>query len=222
MRTLAVIPARAGSRGIPGKNRRLFMGRPLAAWAIEVGKATCDEVFVTTDDPTVAWMANEAGIRTINRPPELARDDTPMIDVLSHILTCEPDNVDCLVLLQPTQPLRTVAHIQSALRIAEAAPFWDSVVSVCRIPAHFSPEWSAKIIDGTLRYSSKMPTRRQECEPSYYRDGTVYVVKPAWITARRMYGRRSLPLLIPEHESCTLDTEDDWAQAERMWRAQHV
>jgi CMP-N,N'-diacetyllegionaminic acid synthase len=219
MKTLGVVPARAGSRGVPGKNKRDFMGKPLVAWAIEVSKATCTRTCVTTDDPEILSIAEQYGVQAIIRPPEFAADTTPMVDVLKHVLSVESEPGEALVLLQPTQPLRTVAHVKQALWAFTLAHHADSVVSVVEIPAHMSPDFALKLDDGYLsRFNGSNVSRRQDCHPAYYRDGTVYVIRPGLLVRGEIYGRCCLPLLIDEKESCTIDTEADWSRAERMWR----
>lgn len=225
MRTLAVIPARAGSKGIPGKNTRRFAGKPLVSWAIEVGKRTCDRVVVTSDDSEVLAIAEAHKVNALERPKELAQDETPMLDVLTHVLACEPDPTDCLVLLQPTSPLRQEKHVREARWALTLKPHADSVVSVVEIPPHMSPDWAMALELGTgyLRpvMDGRYPTRRQDCRAAYYRDGTVYAIRTGTLRRGELYGR-SLPLLIPASESCTIDTEEDWARAEQMWRDTHV
>lgn len=217
MKTLAIVPARAGSKGVVGKNTRLFAGKPLVSWAIEVGKATCDRVLVTSDDPDVLEIGEEYGVETIDRPAQLAKDDTPMVDVLKHVMASETEPPDCLVLLQPTQPLRQEKHVRQAL--ARFGDDCDSVVSVVTIPAHYSPEWALRLGSTYLSrfLPGVQPTRRQDCEPAYYRDGTVYVIRASLPRQGEMYGRAA-PLIIPADESCTIDDEADWVRAEQMWR----
>ena len=210
MKTLALVPARSGSKGIPGKNTRLFAGKPLLAWAVEVGRQTCDATYVTTDDPNIGLFAAQFGASTIVRPVELATDDAPMLPVIQHalgMLAC-----DVVVLLQPTQPLRTMAHVRLALEML--TDDWDSVVSVVQIPAHYSPDY-AVMVHGERLFVPPGPTRRQDARLAYSRDGTVYVVRRETIEAGEMYGD-SRAFVIPAEESVNLDTEDDWQRAEQM------
>lgn len=220
MRTLAIVPARAGSKGVQGKNRRDFMGRPLAAWAMMVGQDTCHEVVVTSDDPRILEVADGYGVQALERPAELAQDETPMVDVVRHALACQAEPYDAVVLLQPTQPLRTADHVRRAL--ARFGDDCDSVVSVVEIPAHYSPEWALRLRGKYLSrfVGGEQPTRRQDCEPAYYRDGTVYVIRAILPGQGELYGR-SVPLVVPASESCTIDDEADWTRAEEMWRRQH-
>ena len=119
MRTLGIVPARAGSKSIPGKNRREFMGKPLVTWAIECGIRTCKHVAVTSDDPYILGLARQYGVEAVERPGHLAEDTTPMLPVLQHVLARQAahggEPCEAVVLLQPTAPLRKDAHINQAL-----------------------------------------------------------------------------------------------------------
>jgi CMP-N,N'-diacetyllegionaminic acid synthase len=220
--TLALVPAKGRSTGIPGKNTRLFSGRPLLSWAIQTGRITCDRTLVTTDDSYVAEAAAEYGAWIITRPAELATDEAPMLSVVQHAIR----NLECdvVVLLQPTQPLRRPEHIRAALKLLEETGA-DSVVSVVEIPAHYSPEYALEIDEGELlpvlgdKYSAgrslgRMLTRRQDAQPAYTRDGTVYAIKRETIEAGSLYGNDCRALIIPRSESVNLDTEEDWTMAE--------
>jgi len=208
MRVVGLIPARAGSKGLPGKNRRELRGRPLWALAEHIAAQTCDGWYVSTDDPEIVSDCTQA----LPRPPELAQDDTPMLDVVKHFLSVV--ECDLVVLLQPTQPLRRVEHVRAALDLMRDTDA-DSVVSVVQIPAHMSPDYAVAIATGgTLRIPQGW--RRQDCRPAYYRDGTVYVLKPSVVAQGSLYGENVVPLVIPPDQSCSIDTEDDWRRAEMM------
>src|ERR687886_659490 len=107
VRVVGLIPARGGSKGIPGKNLVPLCGRPLLAWTVGAACAArgLDRVVVSTDSPEIAATARELGADVLERPAELARDETPMYDVLLHALE-ELGRPEILVLLQPTSPLR--------------------------------------------------------------------------------------------------------------------
>lgn len=245
---MALVPARAGSKGIPGKNLRAFREKPLVAWAVEVGQETCDEVYVSSDSNQILDVAARSGKRpagyefgpvcapkTCWRPARLAQDDTPMIDVVRHFVeridaAYQRPPIDVVVLLQPTQPLRKPEHIRAALKLLEETGA-DSVVSVVQIPAHYSPDYALEINGGELRpavgngeydwwprIDEMAATRRQECKPAYSRDGTVYAIKRETIEKGSLYGDHCVPLVIPANESCNLDTEEDWQRAEAMVR----
>lgn len=212
MKTLAIVPCRSGSKGIKNKNTRIFQGRPLFAWAVGIGRATCDETYVSTDDVDVARLATMYGAKTILRPTELATDEAPMLPVIQHALTCVSGPPDVVVLLQPTSPWRTEKHVRDALELLETSGA-DSVVSLVEIPAIMSPGYAVKVWKGRAHGFDTDLSRRQDVEPAYYRDGTVYATRRTAIEAGSLYGKECRALIIPAHESVTLDTEDDWTHA---------
>ncbi len=217
---LAIIPARANSKGVPGKNVRALVGvSPIdraIRCAIEAGCLT----YLSTD-----LSGNDWGVSVIRRPPDLAQDDTPMIDVVRHVLAAVPGpSEQIIVLLQPTQPLRTPAHVQAAMARLEAGDC-DSVVSVVELPLTHSPDlvWQ-RVGDWVRPWPTKTirrhdMTRRQDATPACIRDGTVYAFwrkTVSWYGT--LYGDRCRALVIPASESCPLDDMEDWAEAERRLR----
>src|ERR671933_1130136 len=115
VRTLGLIPARGGSKGIPGKNLAPVCGRPLVAWTIGAACAarSLDRVVVSTDSEEIATTARELGADVLERPAELARDETPMREVVLHALE-QLGRPEVLALLQPTSPLRRAQHVDEA------------------------------------------------------------------------------------------------------------
>jgi len=222
---LGLIPARAGSKGIPGKNLKAFCGQPLISHAIQAGRQSerIDRVVVSTDSEEIAAVARTYGAEVpFLRPRELAEDNTPMLPVIEHAVDAlERDGwtADIIVLLQPTSPLRRPEHIDRAVAmLRETHP--DSVVSVTRVPATHSPDYVMRIVDGRLEpflSEGLRVTRRQDARTAYERDGTVYAF---WReTLRRydsIYGMNCRPLEIPSGESMTLDSPRDWAYAEYL------
>lgn len=228
MSVLALIPARAGSKGIPGKNLRTLGGTSLILHAVkcawEIQTPTLD-VAVSTDIEAY-WSANDASYTAIKRPPELAQDDTPMVAVVEHALSLKQfDWVEIVLLLQPTQPFRTPAHLNNALTLLRESKA-DSVVSVVELPQTHRPDFALGIHDGELYVMDdriatlgQIPTRRQDTLPAYIRDGTVYAFWRKTVRKHDLYGTTVVPLIIPAHETCELDTEADWAAVETRWTA---
>jgi CMP-N-acetylneuraminic acid synthetase len=222
MTILGLIPARSGSKGIPGKNERPLAGRTLveraAAAALESG--VLDRVVLTTDSDAIAELGRAAGIDVLSRPAELALDDTPMAAVVTHALGEIEDGgrqYDAVALLQPTQPLRTADHIRRAVRLLEANPGASSVVSVVAIPPHYAPEYALRLEDGRLvpyLPAGAERTRRQDVEPAYSRDGTIYLTRAELARRGDLYGDNCLPLVIDADESINLDSPADWQRAE--------
>jgi CMP-N-acetylneuraminic acid synthetase len=181
---LGLIPARSGSRGIPRKNERTLAGRTLVERAVDVAHASgvIDRIVLTTDSELIGAIGLRAGIDVILRPAELAGDDTPMVSVIEHALT-ELEHADwrcdVIALLQPTQPLRRPEHIREALRILEETGA-SSVAGVVAIPPHYAPQYAMRLDhDHLVPYvpEGAVLTRRQDVEPAYSRDGTIYLFR---------------------------------------------
>lgn len=208
MNSLALVPVRAGSKGVPGKNTRDFCGRPLFAWAVRIGLMTCHQTYVTTEDSAIGMLAAQYGAKVIVRPPELATDEAPMLPVIQHALKTLDGvfDTDIVVLLQPTQPWRTAEHIRRAMSLL--TDDWDSVVSVVE---SVSPDLIATMSGDRLLLHSGV-TRRQDARKGYVRDGTVYVIRRECIEAGSLYGDCQ-GMVVPRAESCTIDTEEDWLTA---------
>lgn len=212
---VACIPARGGSKGVPGKNLRKVGGKSLIELAIgcATGAASIDHIVVSTDDPGIAEEAERCGVPVpALRPAELATDETPMIDVLAHVLETlrrEGPEPDCIVLLQPTSPLRTAAMVESALaafRVADA----DTLVSVVDVPHRYSPEKLMTEQNGLLLSSDTAISRRQDGRRFVARNGpAILIVRPARIDEGSLYGGRTIPFKMTQSASVDIDTEDD-------------
>ena len=221
---LALVPARGGSKGIPDKNIRPLSGRSLLAYVIEAASASgaVDRVVLSTDSERIAEEGRRAGIEVpFMRPAALAGDEAPMLPVIEHAvdaLEAAGWSPEIIVLLQPTSPLRTGDHVRRAVQqLRDSAA--DSVVTVVELPRHLSPDYVMRIDQGRLipfLPDGERITRRQDARPAFVRDGTVYAF---WRRTLRdtgsMYGTRCSPLVLPARESLTLDTPDDWEEAER-------
>ena len=218
MKILAVIPARGGSKGVPRKNIRLLNGKPLIAYTIEEAKKSkyIDRIIVSTEDKEIAEISTKYGAEVIERPAELARDDTPTVDVVLHLLDSlnhyEPD---IIILLQPTSPLRTYEDIDSAL-VLFINNNCDSVVSVCEI--EHTPYWSFKIEDGYLKPifgEEYLKKRRQELPKVYIPNGAIFITTPDILKKyRSFYCERTVPYIMPIERSVDIDNEIDFLLAE--------
>lgn len=223
---LAIIPARAGSKGIPGKNFMFLAGvSPLERAIRTLGRAGIREFVVSTDrawtrelwaDPwpdDLAFFWTEVTGHWKARPPELARDDTPMIDVVKHVLdTISGPDDQIIVLLQPTQPLREPKHVVAAIDLLTQGGR-GSVVSA--IEAESVDKLLVYTLDGLIPAAPTFVERRQDGVATFRLDGTVY----AWRRQDGYLPRPWWPLVIPASESCPLDTPDDWIEAERRLKA---
>ena len=222
---LGLVPARGGSKGVPGKNVRPLAGHTLLEYTARAARESgvLDRVILSTDAPEIADAGRRAGIEVpFMRPAALAGDDTPMLPVIQHALAETARSgwsPDVIVLLQPTSPLRRPEHIRDAVKVLRDTSA-DSVVTVVEVPRHLSPDYVMRIDEGRLKPflpEGARVTRRQDARPAYSRDGTVYAFRRA--TVERfggIYGDDCRPLLIEANESLSIDSPADWDHAERL------
>ncbi len=221
---LALIPARAGSKGLPGKNIRLLHGRPLLAYAADAARASgvIDRILLSTDSEQIAEVGRAVGIDVpFLRPAELAQDDTAMLPVIDHAVAALEASgwpVEIVVLLQPTSPLRTPAHVRQSVELLRSTSA-DSVVSVVELPRHLSPDYVMRVDGGRLvpfLPDGLRVTRRQDARIAYVRDGTVYTFWRRTLRDKKsLYGDDCRPMVVPAVESLTIDGPEDWVEAER-------
>ncbi len=212
---LAIITARGGSKGLPNKNVLDLHNKPVIAYSIEAALQSkhIDRVIVSTDDTNIANIAQKFGAEVpFIRPPDLATDTVPHLPVLQHAITFlekkEACQIDAIVLLQPTSPLRTSQDIDAAIELFLRHSA-DSVVSV--EPTIFIVEEQS---DGKLR--SVMNQRvghfhRQSPNKLYNLNGAIYVVARNEIVERnRMMGERTYPYVMARNRSIEIDDQDDF------------
>jgi len=211
-RVLGLIPARGGSKGVPGKNIRHVGGKPLIAWTIEAAHSSkfLDRVVLSSDDPAIISVAQQHNCDVpFVRDPQLAEDSTPTISVVLDALNRCPD-YEWIVLLQPTSPLRSGQDIDQAIEhcVALNAP---SCASVCL--AQESPYWMFTL-DQDARLAALIPhqgiTRRQDLPPVYSLNGAIYVFKSEWIKRERKFVTpETVAYEMPVERSLDVDTESD-------------
>ena len=153
MEIIALIPARGGSKGIPKKNIKNLRGKPLISYSIGSAKKTkyINKVVVSTEDKEIAEISREYDAEIIERPEELAEDESSTIDTILHaleVLRAENYNPDIIILLQPTSPLRNAEDIDSAIELFLNSDC-ESVVSVCEV--EHPPHWCFEIEEGYLK-----------------------------------------------------------------------
>jgi CMP-N-acetylneuraminic acid synthetase len=180
---LAVIPARGGSKRLPGKNTRLLVGKPLINWTIE-SALSCkyiDQVVVSTDCAEISAVAKKNGASVpFLRPKFLSGDESSSIDVVLHALdylSKKGEAFDYVVLLQPTSPLRSSEHISAAIKLL-ISKSGDAVISVCE--TEHSPLWMNTLGEGdsmdTFLASSIKNKRSQNLQIFYRLNGAIYLV----------------------------------------------
>ena len=211
-KVIAIIPARGGSKGVPGKNIVRIGSKPLIAWTIEAANKSkyIDRLILSSDDETIMATAREYGCEVpFRREPRLASDDSPSLDVVFDALERCP-GYDWVVVLQPTSPLRTAEDIDIALErcVELKAP---ACVSVCE--AEQSPYWMYTLHDGHHLIPLLPPlgaTRRQDLPPVYVLNGATYVADAVWLLNNRNFlTTETVAYVMPIERSLDIDTEAD-------------
>jgi CMP-N-acetylneuraminic acid synthetase len=226
MRILAMIPARGGSKGFPGKNIKLLNGKPLLQYTAEIALESkyLTEVILSSDDQAIIAIAESIGIQVpFVRPASLAEDHTPTIDVIIDALKWfENESVffDAVCLLQVTSPFRTVEFLDKAIEKFIASGC-DSLVSVQKVPHEYNPHWTFEVNEmGNLKIATgeeKIISRRQELPDAYHRDGSIYITKTEVLLQQRsLYGKSTSFIESSPEFYVNIDTLADWEKAEQM------
>ena len=225
---LAIIPARGGSKGIPGKNIRPFAGIPLIAHTILFARM-CPEIsrcIVTTDSPEIADVARQfGGDVPFERPSELAQDDTLMWPVLQHALRQVEDNdgilYDSVLLLDPTSPARQPSDVAGVVRCLQDCPEAYGVVGVSQ--PDFNPLWNCVVerngwmtdlVEGGGNY-----TRRQDAPTVFRINGSIYLWHSDFVRTEQRSWRQTgghLMYEIPELRAMSFDNEAEFQRAELL------
>jgi len=222
---LAIVPARGGSKGLPGKNIRPFGGIPLLAWSIRAAAdaSTVDRVVVSTDDADIAAIARDAGAEVpFRRPPELAADGTTDLPVFLHVLDVLDGggDVDIVVHLRPTSPLRQASMIDDAVRALRDHPDVDSLRSVSRPDKTPYKMWRTE--DGLLEpllgsWDDELFNQpRQNLPEAWVHDGVLDVVRASVLLGGSICGRRIMPIYTPEGDAVDIDDLVGFERAERL------
>lgn len=224
MKILAIIPARAGSKGVPGKNKKLLNGKPLIQYSIETALAAkgVSKLLISSDDEEIIELGKKLGAEApFKRPAELSLDKTPTLPVVQHALNWLADNgemFDAVCLLQPTSPFRSTELIENAINnFLESGA--DSLISVLPVPHEFNPHWVFEPDkDGLLHIATGdtvIIPRRQELPRAFFRDGAIYITKASVILNQNsLYGGRITYIENEIEQHVNIDTPKDWELAE--------
>lgn len=224
MKILALIPARGGSKRLPGKNIRVLGGKPLIVWSIDVAKGIPEiiDILVSTDDAEIADIASESGaLVPWMRPGELATDTAASVAVALHALNwyeSEKGLIDGLLLLQPTSPFRSRETVLNGIELFKSHE-QRTVIGVSKTKVH--PAWCFKINDaGMVPFIDgvDLQSRSQDLEPAYVVNGAFYLISPDDLRNNHsFYNEHMLPLVLDKpKESIDIDTEWDWRLAETV------
>lgn len=217
MKTIVIIPARGGSKRLPGKNLMLLGGLPLIAHSILYAKANSnviDVVFVSTDDPEIKKIALEYGAEVIDRPAHLAGGHEPTVTALKHVLESLETKPETVILLQPTNPLRPEKLLQQAIELYEKENC-ESLFTVTR-----SHHKLGKIENNKFApFNYKPGQRSQDLEPLYFENGLLYICKSDLILEETIISENAHPLLV-EHvfAGVDIDTAEDFDYAEYLYQ----
>jgi len=226
---LAVIPARGGSKGLPGKNIKLLNGKPLIAWSIIEAKKSIyiDRTIVSTDSQEIADVAKEFGADVpFLRPDELARDSSSSADALLHavnFLESQGDKFDFIVLIEPTSPLREVKDIDEPLKQLVDHESAKAVVSICKLESEH-PDFamflrSNGLTSPFLGEGGIIAKRRQDLKDLYFPDGTIYISDIDFLKLRKtVYHEFTLGFPVARYKHFEVDEAMDMVIMESLMK----
>lgn len=223
---LAVIPARGGSKRIPRKNIKPFCGKPMIAWSVEAAlQSSCfDQVVVSTDDDEIAEVARQYGATVpFIRPTALADDRTGTTSVIRHAIEWHqaqvrsPEQVCCIYATAPFVSAEDLRRGQLAL-VESASDYAFSVTSYA-----FPIQRAVRITPANrveMFNPERFNTRSQDLEEAFHDAGQFYWgTTDAWLQERCIFGANSVPIMLPRHRVQDIDTPEDWARAEWLFKA---
>jgi CMP-N-acetylneuraminic acid synthetase len=213
MKNIAIIPARGGSKRLPNKNILLFDGLPLLAHSIlyaQNNPSIIDDVFVTTDSPEIKRIALEFGAKVIDRPESISGDYEPTISALKHVVQLLGNQVENVILLQVTNPLRPEKLLAEAFEIFQKEKL-DSLFTVTR-----DFKKLGKIVNKRfLPFNYEIGQRSQDLEPLFFENGLLYISKSKLILDDILISDNAYPFEINHpFASIDIDTKDDLEQAQ--------
>jgi len=224
MKNIAIIPARGGSKRIPEKNIKLFGGMPLLVHSIQyalVNSEIIDAVYVSTDDATIKSIALANGAKVIDRPATISGDLEPTVSALKHVLESIEDDVENVILLQPTNPLRPANLLKEAFEIYKEKKF-DSLFTVSRNHQKFG-----KIAENKFQpFNYSVGQRSQDLEPLFFENGLLYITKASLIlpldSARddsKIISENAFPFEVNHiFANVDIDTPEDFEYAEYLYQ----
>lgn len=229
LKILGITPARGGSKSIPKKNIKDFLGKPLIAWTIEAAlqSGTLDRYIVDTDSEEIMGIARQFGAETpYTRPSELAQDTTPTLLVLQNAVRWlrehEQYDPDIIVLLECVSPTKRPRHIQEALKMFLEDKNADSLITVTEAPAQYNPHWLFKKDENgyarifTGEETKDIIPRRQLLPKVYAKNGAFYIMKTDSLfrDPPSIFGDRVKLYVMDAEHNIDIDGPEDWDAAE--------
>ena len=216
MKTIAIIPARGGSKRLPKKNQLLLGGIPLVAHSILYAKENLDLIdalYVSTDCPEIKEISSRFGAKVIDRPLELSGDINNTVSALKHVLE-NIDAVENVVLLQPTNPLRPKTLLSEAFAKFQLENY-DSLMTVSRNHQKFGKITNQKFIP----FNYSLGQRSQDLEPLYYENGLLYISKAELILNDMIFSEAGFPFVVDHpFAAIDIDTVEDFNYAEYLYQ----
>ena len=215
-KTIAIIPARGGSKRLPNKNSLFLGGIPLIVHSIlyaQENSAIIDEIYVSTDNETIKKIALEYGTKVTDRPGNLSGDLEPTVSALKHVLESIADEVENVILLQATNPLRPENLLKEAFETYQKGKY-DSLFNVSRNHQKLGKIEANKFIP----FNYEIGQRSQDLEPLYFENGLLYITKAKSILENKIITENAFPYLV-DHIFATvdIDTQDDFDYAEYLY-----
>ena len=204
MRTVSLLPARGGSKGIPNKNIAPLNGKPLIYYAIRASlNSESQETWVSTDNDEIKRVSIECGARVIDRPAEISKDYSQSEEALLHF--CSEVDFDTLVFIQPTSPLVESTHIDTGIQMMNE---YDSIFSVYK--EHWVPRWTKEVNPDGWDVNNR--PMRQQMDEKYVENGAFYITKKENLLQSKLrYSGKIGVVEMPLHKSFQIDTEEDLA-----------
>ncbi len=217
MKTIAIIPARGGSKRLPNKNTLLLDTIALFAHSIlyaQKNRELIDAIYVSTDDATIKEIALSYGVNVIDRPSDLSGDNEPTVSAVKHVLENCNENVENVVLLQPTNPLRPTDLLKECFQKFTASGC-DSLFTVSQ-----NHQKLGKIVgDKFLPFNYKVGQRSQDLEPLFYENGLLYITKSEAILQDKIITENAVPFIVNHiFASVDIDTQDDFDYAAHLYQ----
>lgn len=216
-KNIAIIPARGGSKRIPEKNIQLFVGVPLLVHSIQYALANNEiigEVYVSTDDEKIKKIATENGAKVIDRPIQFSGDFEPTISALKHVLESIEFDVENVILLQPTNPLRPDNLLKEAFEIYKKGKY-DSLFTVTRNHHKLGKIENNKFIP----FNYTIGQRSQDLEPLFFENGLLYITKASLILDDIIISGSAFPFEVNHiFANVDIDTPEDLEYGEYLYQ----
>jgi CMP-N-acetylneuraminic acid synthetase len=217
-KTIAIIPARGNSKRLPGKNTKFLGGIPLLAHSIKYAQqfSFIDEIYVTTDHSEIKNIALQFGAKVIDRPTEISGDFEPTVSALKHVLESISDEVENVILLQATNPLRPENLLEEAFQIYLNSNS-DSLFTVSR-----NHDKLGKIVNDTFEpFNYIIGQRSQDLEPLFFENGLLYISKANLIKNDVIISEKAFPLEVNHiFAKVDIDTQEDFDYAAYLYQKQ--